>query len=292
MCKLCKFVSNSKNQAVYWTCISNEYFKKLIRESKPCKRFRDVQTHVFCFDNSHEDGPKNVNECTSRKLHRSSTFCLMHPSKTELLPTPLDLSSIAHEYSPNNITKKRFSVNQAFRHELHSKERRLFAREGFLSLNIDFTAEEEEELTMCMQEIVARERRRKIVYDGGHYGYPISIEQILQYPEVSRILHSRVVPFYRVPSNQGKSTQLFRDNKIILSFRIILERDACIGYDKTDVPEGRRHRVPDKRERQARLLLQIIEACKHAARALRRALIHSHDSAAQHQQERGGAWDA
>ena len=74
----------------------------------PCKKIGKVQTSVPCFDISHKDGPKEQHECTSSKNrdHQSSTFCLMYPSKTESLPSPLDISSVAQEISKNNITKK------------------------------------------------------------------------------------------------------------------------------------------------------------------------------------------
>ena len=90
----------------------------------PCKKIGKVQTSVPCFDISHKDGPKEQHECTSSKNrdHQSSTFCLMYPSKTESLPSPLDISSVAQEISKNNITKKGFSVDNTFRGRLYSMD--------------------------------------------------------------------------------------------------------------------------------------------------------------------------
>lgn len=144
-----------------------------MKKSKQCKKFSSVQTRVFCFHESHQDGPRELHECTSKSRHESSIFCLMHRSKTEPLPNPLDLSSVAQEYSKNNITKRKFSIDKDFRKKLHSKGREAFSRSGYHSLHIVFTTHEEERLTACMKQIQAQSRL-KVEYQTGHFGYIIS----------------------------------------------------------------------------------------------------------------------
>ena len=118
-----------------------------MKTSKQCKKFRSVQTRVFCFHESHQDGPRELHECTSKSRHLSTIFCLMHRSKTEPLPNPLCLSSVAQEYSRNNITKRTFSIDKDFRKKLHSKGREAFSRSGYHTLHIVFTTDEEQRLT-------------------------------------------------------------------------------------------------------------------------------------------------
>ena len=127
MCKSCALLSKPDE---YWTCIRYNSFQKLIRKGKQCRNFRNVQTRVFCFHESHKDGPSELHKCKSKYHHESSIFCLMHRSKTEPLPNPLCLSSVAQEYSRNNITKRKFSIDKDFRKKLHLKGREAFSRSG------------------------------------------------------------------------------------------------------------------------------------------------------------------
>ena len=143
----------------------------------PCKHFKTVQTRVLCFHDSHKDGPVELHECTLQTRHRSSIFCLMHRSQNEPLPNPLDISSVAQEYSKNIITKKAFSVDLAFRKKLHSKERDAFARNGHHSLDIAFTADEVKQLKACMARIRAQSGI-KAEYLSGHVGHVISRENM------------------------------------------------------------------------------------------------------------------
>jgi hypothetical protein len=100
----------------------------------------------------------------------------MHRSKTEPLLNPLDLSSVAKEYSKNNITKKTFSIDKDFRKKLHSKGREAFSRSGYHSLHIVFTKDEEELLTACLNQI--KEKSQMVEYLTGHFGYNISEENL------------------------------------------------------------------------------------------------------------------
>ena len=102
----------------------------------------------------------------------------MHPSKKESLPNPLDISSVAQEYSQNNINKKKFSVDKHFRSP-HLKEGRSFVRTGYDSLNLIFTADEEEQLNECMKRIREQSRAKdQAAYNAGHIGHIISKEKI------------------------------------------------------------------------------------------------------------------
>jgi hypothetical protein len=180
MCKFCTFISDSKQNDVYWTKITHAHFKRLTRDGvKQCKSFSKVQSRVLCFHESHEDVPKE--HCKSTKNHESTIFCLMHPSKTESLPIPLDISSVAQEYSKSNITKKAFSVDNKFRTSIQSKDRNSFARQGYLSMNINFTPDQEKELITFMEQTAAS-GEAKVVYDNGHYGHQIVKEQMDRLP--------------------------------------------------------------------------------------------------------------
>jgi hypothetical protein len=101
----------------------------------------------------------------------------MHPSKTEPLPNPLDISSVPQEYSKNYIAKKAFSIDHVFRRKRHSKERDAFARNGYHSLDIVFTADEVEQLKVCMNQI-REQSRTKAEYHSGHIGHEISSEKL------------------------------------------------------------------------------------------------------------------
>jgi hypothetical protein len=131
----------------------------------------------------------------------------MHRSKTEPLPNPLDLSSVAHEYSKNNITKRKFSINKGFRRKLHSKERYAFARLGFHSLHIVFTADEEEQLTACMN-LIREQSQLRVEYHTGHFGYILSAEHLdrllplaLRRALLTRELVDSVEHFFGVPGS-------------------------------------------------------------------------------------------
>ena len=179
MCKLCCFVSNSKSQANYWTRLNNHYFqtKKRKCSKNRCKKFSMVQTRVFCFHESHLDGPIELPACQSPTAHRNSTFCLIHPSKTESLPLDMSMSSFAQEYSKNNITKKPFTVDLKFRQQLNSNDRYNFARQGFSTINIDFTPDQEEQLNACMVRIRS-ECGTSVKYLSGHRGHIITKENM------------------------------------------------------------------------------------------------------------------
>ena len=114
-----------------------------------------------------------LHDCTFQTRHRSSIFCLMHRSQNEPLPNPLDISSVAQEYSKNNITKKPFPLERAFRKTLHSKGRDAFARNGYHSLDIVFTADEVNELKACIDRIRAHSGT-KAKYLSGHVGHVIT----------------------------------------------------------------------------------------------------------------------
>ena len=131
MCKLCTFVSNSKQKALYWTRISHEHYKRVTRECNLMIRAKtSEQCKRECFasnsDKSHQNGPKDLCQCKSHKNNRNFTFCLMHCSRTESLPT----QSVAQEYSQKNITKKRFSLNRALRKSLNSIQNARFGLRG------------------------------------------------------------------------------------------------------------------------------------------------------------------
>ena len=135
MCKLCMFVSNSKQKALYWTRISHEHYKRGTRECNPMIRAKtSEQCKRECFasnsDKSHQNGPKDLCQCKSHENNRNFTFCLLHCSRTESLPTQLDIRSVAQEYSQKNITKKRFSLNRALRKSLNSIQNARFGLRG------------------------------------------------------------------------------------------------------------------------------------------------------------------
>jgi hypothetical protein len=109
----------------------------------------------------------------------------MHPSKTESLPNPLDISSVAQECSKNNITQKAFSVDNTFRRSIYSKDRNLFARQGYLSMNINFTPDQQKELMTFLEQTEAS-GKSKVDYHDGHYGYQIGKEQLDRLPHALR----------------------------------------------------------------------------------------------------------